>query len=482
MDFNDVEHLRQAESGHFFAYSCKTTEQLRWGDLTKSKKIVPVSLKGPNEKNANALQGCNCWAIGLLDTSLDWRWAKNAPIQYTDFVGTDGKGKDNKLDLIANTLAKLSQSLEDVRRFVGKSGDTDRKGNPPIKIVPNLIYRNFYHASYHPGPDLSVLPGDGGIALEDTGFDFANPNAGQGVLVAILDTASSFEGLGVLGRTILSGIDLIEPLRPGIRDTFDSNTIARMEQAHGLDIHRTSPALPPTQEYPINHGTGHGYPIASLIRKVAPQAILLPIRVCDDHGLCEELNVLNGICQAISISEQRRSSLVLNLSLGSFTPSEAMRDILTFANTKGVSVAVAAGNWHPDTQVEFFNDSRSYRVGYPAGFGRSPGNPSGLQNIVGVGSLKAKDINQVADQSLRGTHVAIAAPGYNIQATSPSGRPEAYTGTSYATPIVSGVLASIKSIAAINVSACLFANTAIHPRPALEVGNGNVVRTAVSCP
>ena len=100
-------------------------------------------------------------------------------------------------------------------------------------------------------------------------------------------------------------------------------------------------------------------------------------------------------------------------------------DICTWANSQGVRIVAAAGN-----------NGQLNNLDSPALFSWSS---STYQMTIGVGSVKAND--QKSSFSSYGDSVYSFAPGENIWSAYPSNRSANFTGTSFATPIVSGSIA-----------------------------------------
>ncbi|MGK2966121.1 MAG: S8 family serine peptidase [Tepidiformaceae bacterium] len=132
---------------------------------------------------------------------------------------------------------------------------------------------------------------------------------------------------------------------------------------------------------------------------------------------------------------------VINLSLASQSASDdiqALRDAITAARAAGVVIVAAAGN----------HSGANPGVGFPAAYAGQPAYP----NVVAVAAADNRDGNKHAPFSNYGPQVTIAAPGYNIAGTVRTAMAptlaQAYgseTGTSFATPIVSGAFALLKS-------------------------------------
>lgn len=165
---------------------------------------------------------------------------------------------------------------------------------------------------------------------------------------------------------------------------------------------------------------GHGTSVASLIFSsnplapgIAPGATPLSVRIADDNGSSNSFLIAQGIIAAVDA----RAKLI-NISLGGHGRSSLVENALEYARQAGVVVVAAAGN------------SGTEGVMYPAA---SP-------SVVAVGAVDAK--NQPMAFSTTGDQVAVAAPGYAVSAAYPGNRAASVSGTSFSSPIVTGVIAA----------------------------------------
>jgi len=209
---------------------------------------------------------------------------------------------------------------------------------------------------------------------------------GEGIKVGVLDT----------------GIALEHPdLQPAIlkaQDFTRSPSAAYDAQGHGTHVSGIIAA----------RRNAHG------IVGVAPEAKIIVAKVLNDEGAGTSQDIVAGIHWAIESKAD-----ILSMSLGSPEPDEEIHQALILAISKGIFVITAAGNEGPDLDT----------VGYPAGF----------PEMVAVGSIDRR--KRLSQFSSRGRQVDVVAPGDKITSCYPPRSYATLSGTSMATPFISGVVA-----------------------------------------
>ena len=184
---------------------------------------------------------------------------------------------------------------------------------------------------------------------------------------------------------------------------------------------------------------GHGTHVAGIVVAdggsdglgvfgIAPAANLYAYQVCSASGSCWADDIATAIRMAVDNGVN-----VINLSLGSDSPSSLIYNAIVYASGKNVLVIAAAGNDGPYTGS----------IDYPAG----------NKEIVGVGAL---DVNKiVSDWSSRGINsqttayviedsdIEFAAPGVSIESTWKDGGYAILSGTSMAAPHIAGLAAKL---------------------------------------
>jgi subtilisin family serine protease len=199
--------------------------------------------------------------------------------------------------------------------------------------------------------------------------------------------------------------------------------------------------------------SGHGTFVAGLIALAAPDARIMPIRVLDPSGQGDEIDVANGIYFAAN-----HGANIVNLSLGSYLESKAVDAAVAYAQQHGVLVAAAAGNDN---------------IG-------DPEYPATTSGVVGVAATDRFDTK--ASFSNYGNHITLSAPGTDLYSAYDNGQYAFGEGTSFATPLVTGVAALVWSahpeLSAEGVIEVLAADStsvdALNPDYLHELGAGRV--------
>lgn len=170
-----------------------------------------------------------------------------------------------------------------------------------------------------------------------------------------------------------------------------------------------------------NDDNGHGTHVAGIISaasnngngvaSIGFKGALLPVKVLDGNGSGTYANVASGIIYAAD-----QGSKVINMSLGGSSSSSTLKNAVSYAQSKGSLIVAAAGNNGNSTPV------------YPAVY---PG-------VIAVSATTQDD--NLASFSSYGSHVYVSAPGTGIISTYNNGGYATLSGTSMATPVVSGLI------------------------------------------
>ena len=147
------------------------------------------------------------------------------------------------------------------------------------------------------------------------------------------------------------------------------------------------------------------------------------IKVLSSFGIGTQRGIVNGILEAADLGAD-----VISMSLGGrATPTKqrAYAEAIRYANERGAIVVVAAGNdGGPARQI-------------------APANAEGVITVTALDNLSRK---AVFSNTIEGIDMPIAAPGVDILSTWPGNEYKIASGTSMATPYVSGIVGLLKSI------------------------------------
>ncbi|MBM7586156.1 subtilisin [Bacillus pakistanensis] len=173
---------------------------------------------------------------------------------------------------------------------------------------------------------------------------------------------------------------------------------------------------------------------------VAPDSKLWTYKVLGDLGFGFSDDIAGAIRHAADEGKRLGVKVIISMSLGSTGKDELIAEAVSYANSKGTLVIAAAGNEGPNENT----------IGYPGA----------LKDAVAVAALEDVQENRtyrVANFSSRGNpasdgdyviveqDVEVSAPGRDILSTWYDGSYNTISGTSMATPHVSGLAAKIWS-------------------------------------
>jgi subtilisin family serine protease len=286
------------------------------------------------------------------------------------------------------------------------------------------------------------------------GSDIVWPDASANPVVCVLDTGVDANHPDLQGR-VING-----------RDYVDGDMVPADDNGHGTHVAGTIAAR-------MNNG-------ASTVAGIST-AKVLAVKVLNSQGLGTSFDISLGIKYCAN-----NGAKIINLSLGSYSPSQAQYGALYYAEvTKGLLVVAAAGNDSRNTKFfpAAWSSSNTCKNGAPGpcAAGNTNALASGLLSVAAARSLRTKNdeayiwvdnngnsTNDGEDWSdcatafsNYGAWVSIAAPGEDVLSTTPVSYPfylnyynevpsgyAALSGTSMAAAHVSGAAARVWSVGA----------------------------------
>ncbi len=338
--------------------------------------------------------------------------------------------------------------------FYDIPNDTLQAELPKAKLKANQVYENLIENGFSASAALGNFPYVGGVTPQyrDSTMTSYFPYLTQ---IDAYNLPAGVRGAGVTIAVVDSGVHYNHPhlspnIRTNSRDGHGSSANGRDEDGNGYSDDYAGWDFYNHDAYPVDDN-GHGTHVAGLaagtLSGVAQQAKILPVKVLGSRGNGDLGTITAGILYAIE-----NGADVVNLSLGGSGASEmgsALDELvghIRLANDRNIVIVAAAGNGGSDG-VGDCNDDQPI---WPASI-ESP-------NLMAVGSVDGS--NQLTRYSnFGGRSVHVAAPGgdnVGLLSTVPgncttscNSTHAAYgrmSGTSMATPVVSGLVALVKGV------------------------------------
>ena len=211
---------------------------------------------------------------------------------------------------------------------------------------------------------------------------------------------------------------------------IDDDSNGLIDDWRGWDFVSFDRSVLPGENNPFGSGVQHGTNVAGVAAATGDNGVgiagvnwrtsILPIQALDDDGYGNSITVARAIRYAVD-----QGADVINISLGGEYPDALVRQTIEDAISQGVIVVAAAGN------------DGCNCIAYPANY----------PDVVSVGASQY-DGERVSFSSY-GANLDVLAPGVGITTTGWSANNQTsfyrsnVNGTSFASPIVSGIISSL---------------------------------------
>lgn len=255
------------------------------------------------------------------------------------------------------------------------------------------------------------------IAILDTGVDMTHPDLAPNLWTntAEAEGEANYDNDGNGFKGDVHGWDFINNT-PNVKDF----------NMHGTHVAGIAAAA--------NNGIG--------IIGANPMALIMPISVMQSDGTGDVATIVKGIDYAVQMGAD-----VLNLSLGTYANSRAMRQALERAYSSCVIVAAAGNDNRPiepqcgPMSAPMFPAAYSFVLGVQAT--TSGGGLAGFSNY----DCSGPNTSQTSTlQDPDGFNYELKAPGTDMLSTIPGGKYKVLNGTSMAAPLVAGAISALKMV------------------------------------
>ncbi len=401
------------------------TGKLNGRDIQYHDGQIAIKLRGPIDENEIAvkLRSYN----GRIHKKYDaLRWVVLDVQEGTDILG------------LVKSLENDSSFEVVVPRVLGYPMDAPPG---PAEILPNDPY--FLTKQWY----LRQVCEGGYINGIQVPYAWPITKGIQDVVMAILDSGIPLDGQGNLVHSdlddpnkVIVGPDVIYPIVHGVSGWAENDPSPRDYSGHGTHVAGLAGAE-------VDNGIG--------IAGVAWNCKLMPIQVFGRRSNGEFLGLDTtfqlGVHYAVDYARNNPTKrVVINASISFALPNPDVEEAVAYANSNNVLIVAAGGNGYPQ-----------YGVTYPAAYSIS------YSNVIAVAATNGfcNWIDQHADYSATGSALTLSAPGGGVQWLGACGDPDTWpclvshiwstvpdtgyadkSGTSMATPLVTGAAALILSI------------------------------------
>lgn len=319
-----------------------------------------------------------------------------------------------------STVSVLNQSTVSVlnqRTVSALSQSTVSVLNALVDWKPVQFYGSTVINGYLAQPAMRVIQNDAahkistgiGVVIADisNGVDPNHPVL-RGALMPgfnFLNNSNDVSVFAGLNQSTVSVLNENADLNQSTVSVLNQSTVSVLNQSTVSVLNQSTVSvlngLPPM--------FGHGTEVAGILRLVAPQSNIMPLKAFGLDGSGQMYDVIRAIYYAVD-----QGADVINMSFSCECDSKGLRDAIAYADRQGVALVASVGN--DNSRVPLF--------------------PAAYQQVLGVAATNFDDTRAVF--SNYGSAVSVAAPGAGIITAFPGGKYAAVWGTSFSSPQVAG--------------------------------------------
>lgn len=353
------------------------------------------------EKELNKAEGVYLVSVpknALTSTVL--QWLKNNPLL---------QGMEPNHNVVLPELnANFDRSNRKIPVLKGGAPTLSLPGNPWIAYLnqpANGILRIAdAHKKYGQGSGAVT------VAIIDTGIDATHP--------ALLGAVDTWRGRNFISNN--GDVGVSQETTPFV----DQETTPFVDGSGAIVLNQETTPFVDQETTPFVDGSRkvpkawyHATAVASIIRLVAPNVRIMPLRAFNADGSGTMADVIEAIYYAVD-----HGADVINMSFSADSTSDELDRAIRYANSRNVICVASSGN------------NGSSAATYPAA----------LSKVIAVGATTNDDMR--ATFSNYGSTLDLGAPGVQIIAAYPRGKWAVVTGTSFSDPYVTGTVALIRSL------------------------------------
>ncbi|MBE5748339.1 MAG: hypothetical protein E7344_01770 [Clostridiales bacterium] len=398
------------------------------GDFEYDKTSALLKMKeGFKGKITRNLRNCGFETMESFLSTKDGEWYR-ATVKSGTHVTTAIKKARSLGEVVVADYNYVYQN-EDVVEYETSAPTVDCKDKLPEKVQNNensgqqwyltasgiqQAWKYLDKEGYDAGGSPSVT-----VAVIDTGVDYTHPDLKANMWVNSAETPGN-----------------------GIDD--DGN--GYIDDIHGVDVianNGGAASIDPKKVGDPMDDHGHGTHVAGIIAAsnnkagivgVAYNTKIMAIKAGQHTGVFTQADIAEAILYAYTMGAD-----VINMSFGGSACSIAVQDALMQAYTSATLVAAAGNDSKPNEYADNYRVLGDYLPNYPGA----------LSYVIGVMSVDYRGVESLFTNwdvnAFNTVEYEMYAPGEAMMSTLPGGRYGKLSGTSMATPMVSGAAALLRS-------------------------------------